>query len=62
MSSYKGFTHIQNQYIMDLIIVGAVKDGKLYLIMCNKPNCATEWEDVCYCIDNGTLLDTREVK
>jgi hypothetical protein len=47
---------------MDLIIVGAVKDGKLYLIMCNKPNCATEWEDVCYCIDNGTLLDTREVK
>jgi hypothetical protein len=59
MSSYKGFEHIQNQYIMDKIVVGAIKEDKVYVFICNKPNCETEWEDVCFCIDNGTLLDIR---
>lgn len=62
MSSYKGFEHIQNQYIMDKIVVGAVKDGEVCVFICNKPNCETEWEDICYCIDNGRTVDIRDDK
>lgn len=62
MSSYKGYTHIQSQYIIGKIIVGAIKDNNIYVFMCDTPNCETEWEEICYCIDKGRLIDRSEIK
>jgi hypothetical protein len=62
MSSYNGYTHIENNYVFDKLVVGAVKDNVVYVFVCDKPNCETEWEDVCYCIDNGKIADKSEIR
>lgn len=62
MSSYRGYAHIQNVYVADKLIVGAVRAGTIYVFLCDKPNCDSEWQEVCYCIDNGRLVDKSELK
>lgn len=62
MSSYRGYTYIQNVYVADKLIVGTVRAGTIYVFVCDKPNCDTEWQEVCYCIDNGKVVDISELK
>lgn len=62
MSSYRGYAHIQNNYVFDKLIVGAVANNKSFVFVCDKPNCDTEWEEICYCIDNGKVVDISELK
>jgi hypothetical protein len=62
MSSYREYTHIQNNYVFDKLIVGAVANNKSFVFVCDKPNCDSEWEEICYCIDNGKVVDISELK
>lgn len=62
MSNYREYTHIQNNYVFDKLIVGAVANNKSFVFVCDKPNCDTEWEEICYCIDNGKVVDISELK